>query len=253
MFDLQIDGGIARLTLVRPERRNPIPLPGWAELGERARQAEAGGARVLIVGGVAETPFCSGADVADFEDFHDDPAARTIFRLAISHGLGRLRDLGIPTIAGVDGACYGAGVALAMACDVRLAGPNAQFAITPAKLGIGYPQEDVHRLVSLVGPGQAARLLFTAAPIGGAEAARVGLAELFADDDFVGALEDLAGAMLANDGQSLTLLKRGIGLAAAGVAQDDLQDRAFDALLGSDTLAERLAAHRQRPRGPARS
>ena len=80
-------------------------------------------------------------------------------------GLDSLRDLTIATVALVEGPCYGAGVALALACDLRIAGPGARFAITPAKFGISYPQEDVAGLVALVGPGQASRLLLGAGDV----------------------------------------------------------------------------------------
>lgn len=203
---------------------------------------------MLLLAGDPEGAFCAGADLAAFDAFEEDPQARTDFRFAIRRGLDRLRVLPIPTIALVEGPCYGAGVAVAMACDIRIAGPNAIFAITPAKLGISYPQEDVHRLVRLVGPGQAARLLFGAQSVDGAEAERIGLVELFVpsvDEAVVG----LTGAIGANDPESLRTLKRGIGLADEGVRSDQEQDRAFDALLGSDALFERLSAHRRRRRG----
>jgi enoyl-CoA hydratase/carnithine racemase len=246
MFDLAIDGAIARLRLSRPQTRNAIPLAGWTELGDKAEQAAAAGANVLILSGIAGGAFCSGADISDFDAF-DDPAARTAFRIAIRSGLDRLRD-GIPSIAVIEGACYGAGVAVAMACDIRFAGPAAQFATTPAKLGISYPQEDVHRLVSLVGAGQAARLLLGAQSIGGEEAERIGLVEHFLASGIEERVEAAARTIAANDAASLATLKRGIALAAAGTANDPEQDRTFDALLGSDALAQRLAAHRNRPR-----
>jgi enoyl-CoA hydratase/carnithine racemase len=248
MFDLSMTGAVARLRLVRPERRNAIPLAGWAELADQAAQAAAAGGRLLILSGAPGGAFCAGADVSDFARFRDDPGARTTFRLAIRDGLDRLRGLPIPTIAAVEGACYGAGVALAMACDIRLAGPGARFAITPAKLGIGYPQEDVHRLVTLVGPAQAARLLFTAAPIDAEEAARIGLADLVPEKDFEAELIATAESIAGNDAASLAMLKRGIALAASGVASDAQQDRAFEDLLGSEALATSLAAHRSRAR-----
>jgi enoyl-CoA hydratase/carnithine racemase len=247
MFELSSQGGIARLHLSRPERRNAIPLAGWAELADRAGEAATAGARVLILAGVPGGAFCAGADVSDFHVFHEDPAARTAFRLAIRDGLDRLRALPIPTIAAVEGACYGAGVAVAMACDIRLATVDARFAITPAKLGIGYPQEDVHRLVTLVGLAQAARLLFTAAPIDGHEAARIGLTEQVIETGLETELNAMAQITAGNSSASLLMLKRGLGLAARGVASDDAQDEAFDDLLGSDELAEKLAAHRRRP------
>jgi enoyl-CoA hydratase/carnithine racemase len=246
MFDLQIDGSVARLRLSRPETRNAIPLGDWTELGDKAEEAAAAGARVLILSGTAEGAFCSGADISDFDAFAD-PAARTAFRLAIRSGLDRLRT-GLPSIAVVEGACYGAGVAVAMACDIRFAGPNAQFAITPAKLGISYPQEDVHRLVSLVGAGQAARLLLGAQSIGGEEAERIGLAERFLPASIEETVEVTARAIAANDPASLTTLKRGIALASSGMARDTEQDRSFEALLGSDAFVQRLGAYRSRPR-----
>lgn len=247
MFDLRIEGPIARLSLSRPEARNAIPLSGWNELASAAEGAASKGARVLILSGEAGGAFCAGADVSDFHAFTDNPEARTEFRLAIRSGLDRLAALAIPTIAVVEGACYGAGVALAMACDIRIAGGGARFAITPAKLGISYPQEDVHRLVSLVGPGQAARLLFSAGSIDAAEAARIGLVEIQADPASAPAVE-LAEAIAANDGESILTLKRAVRLAAEGITKDERQDRAFDDLLGSDALAQRLLAHRERRR-----
>jgi enoyl-CoA hydratase/carnithine racemase len=244
MFEQTIRGDIAILRLSRPEVRNAIPIGGWTELGDRVETLVGSGARALIVAGVPDGAFCSGADIADFGAFATDKAAPKRFRLAIRSGLDRLRDAPIPTIAMIEGAAYGAGLALAMACDVRLAGPNAQLAATPAKLGISYPQEDVHRLVSLVGQGQAARLLFSASSIDGREAERIGLVERFFPSDLEGETLILAGQMLANDSDSLRVLKRGIRLAATGREQDNGQDESFDALLASETLVTRLNAFR---------
>src|SRR5206468_11547968 len=57
--------------------------------------------------------------------------------------------------------CFGAAIALVLACDLRVAGDGASFASTPAKLGLGYPREDVARLIAQIGKGNAARMLFT--------------------------------------------------------------------------------------------
>jgi enoyl-CoA hydratase/carnithine racemase len=126
-----------------------------------------------------------------------------------------LAGLPMPVIAAIDGDCFGAGVALALAADLRIAGPRAVFAVTPAKLGITYPQEDVARLVALVRPGQAARLLYGAARIDAAEAARIGLVEILADD-------------------------------AAGQAHDPALDALFDAGFAGGDFREGLDAFRAR-------
>jgi enoyl-CoA hydratase/carnithine racemase len=243
MFDLRLEGETARLTLNRPEARNAVPRDGWRRLAAAALDAVAGGARLLVVEG-AGSAFCAGADISDFEALRGDPAACEAFRGAMREGIDTLAGLPVPTIAAIAGPCFGAGVALAMACDLRLAGPGAAFAITPAKFGISYPQEDVARLVALVGPGQASRLLLTALPIGVGEALRIGLADLLAED--LGAeLERLVGAVLTGSGDSHATLKRGIALASAGVASDGEQDRLFDSLAGSEALHRRLAALRK--------
>jgi enoyl-CoA hydratase/carnithine racemase len=127
-----------------------------------------------------------------------------------------------------------------MACDIRVAASSARFAITPAKLGISYPQEDIARLVELVGPGQASRLLFSGSTIDGAEAGRIGLVEIVAEDVDTAAA-GLIDALLANSPASLVALKRGIGLAAKGVASEPEQERLFEDLFGSDGVAGRLA------------
>ncbi len=246
MFDLSLTAAVARLVLDRPKALNAIPVAGWRDLAAAADEAVRGDARILIVSGVPGGAFCAGADISDFDAFRTDPETRTAFRKTMRDGLDTLRDLPIPTIALVEGACFGAGVALAMACDWRLAGPGARFALTPAKLGIAYPQEDVHRLVSLVGAGQAARLLFGAQSIDADEAVRIGMVEVVALGDVEDTVRDLASAAVANDPQSLRVLKRGVGLASLGIRQDDRQDSAFESLLGSDALSDRLAAHRAR-------
>jgi enoyl-CoA hydratase/carnithine racemase len=242
MFALTLDGPVARLRLDRPEARNAIPIPGWAGLAKACADAQSGGARLLILSGSREA-FCAGADLSDFPSLVDDPAAATAFRHAMRGGLDALAELTIATIAAIEGPCYGAGVALAMACDIRVAGVPARFAITPAKFGISYPQEDVARLVALVGPGQASRLLLGAGVIGSAEAGRIGLVEIVAPD-LDSAVGSLAEAMLGNSRESIAVLKRAIRRAGEGTASDDGQDRSFDALFGSADFRARLSTLR---------
>ena len=227
MFDLETDGVVARLTLNRPEARNAIPMTGWSVLADRAEQAAAT-ARIVVLAARGNT-FCAGADVKQFIAFRSNPSAAAEFRLAMRDGLDRIAALPVPTVALIEGGCYGAGVALAMACDIRIAGPSARFAITPAKLGIGYPQEDISRLVALVSAGAAARLLLSAEPIDAEEALRIGLVQQGS--------EKVIASIAAHDRASLAMLKRGLALAARGIRSDAAQDQQFDALLAGDAPA----------------
>ncbi|MDT9597529.1 enoyl-CoA hydratase/isomerase family protein [Sphingosinicella rhizophila] len=244
MFHLSIDSGLAHLRLNRPEARNAIAISQWSSLSTALDKAERSGARILVVAG-DDNAFCAGADLSDFELLRDDAEERTRFRLAMREALARLRSIPIPTIAVIDGACFGAGVALAMACDFRIAATTATFGLPPAKLGLSYPQEDVRALVSLVGPGQAARLLFEGATIDGAEAERIGLVEQLTGSNLAETAAAFAARILANSSISLAALKRGIRLAADGAAADDIQDQLFESAFASEDLAERLSRRKK--------
>lgn len=237
MFEVDLEGRIARLSLTRGEARNAIPREGWIALSARLGEVAASEARVLLVRSAIPGSFCAGADLKGLAALAEDPLLREIFRQDMRSALDRLRDLPIPTIAAIDGGCFGAGVALAMACDMRIAGERARFTIPPARLGVSYPQADVARLAALVGPGQAARLLFGAGQIDGEEAERIGLVEQYAANGDEAA-DRLAAAIAANAPSSLRLLKK----ALAGQAADTDFDEGF---AGAD-FTEGLAAFVER-------
>jgi enoyl-CoA hydratase/carnithine racemase len=173
----------------------------------------------------------------------DDAARRAPFRQAMRDALEPLARLPMPVIAVIDGDCFGAGVALALAADLRVAGPRAVFAIPPAKLGITYPQEDIARLVALVGPGQAGRLLYAAARIDAAQAARIGLVEVVAQDALAEAME-LASTMAALSPASLAALKHAVARVPLG--HDPGLDAAFDEAFAGADFREGLAAFGER-------
>jgi enoyl-CoA hydratase/carnithine racemase len=243
MITHHIADGIATITLAGPATRNALSLAGWAALADTVAQIGAARPRAVLLRAGHAGMFCAGSDLREIALLADDAARRAPFRRAMRDALEPLCRLPMPVIAAIDGDCFGAGVALALAADVRVAGPRAVFAITPAKLGITYPQEDVARLVTLVGPGQAARLLYAAVPIDAAEAARIGLVEIAADDA-PGAALDLARMMAAQSPASAAALKRAVRTAPRG--HDPALDAAFDAAFGGADFREGLAAFRER-------
>lgn len=240
MFRLERNDDYARLILDRPDVRNAIPAAGWADLSGRIEVVERSDVRMLVVLGAGRA-FCAGADLNDFAAMRGDEAAVARFRTDMRAALDRLRALVVPTLAIIEGPCYGAGVALALACDIRLARGVAEFAITPAKMGITFPQEDVHRLVSLVGPGQAARLLFSADTVYGEEAKLIGLVDYYGQRE-----SKVIEAILANDAESLKALKQAIARAGEGVRSDPELDRQFDAFIAGEEMARRLEALRRK-------
>ncbi len=167
-----------------------------------------------------------------------DPPLRSRFRTAMKAAIEALAALPIATIAAIDGGCFGAGVALALACDMRVAGGTAKFGITPAKIGIVYPATDVARLKALVGPGQAARLLFSGMAIDAGQALGIGLVEEMLADADAGAAT-LAEAIAANSRPSIAGLKRIL-------AGDPDSDALFETAFAGADFVEGLAAFRDR-------
>ncbi len=235
-------GSVARISLDRPAARNAIALGQWPALAEAADAAAVSGASALIVRSGTPGIFSAGADLGDLAGLAADQELRSRFRIDMARAFDALAGLPIATIAAVDGGCYGAGVALAMACDMRIAGDGARFAITPAKVGIVYPACDVQRLKALVGPGQAMRLLATGMAIGADEALAIGLVEERAPSADEAALA-LAEAIALNARSSVAGLKRIL-------AGDKAADRLFEDAFGGADFREGLAAFRER-RKPA--
>jgi enoyl-CoA hydratase/carnithine racemase len=240
MIRVACGGAIASIRLDREASRNALDALGWRALAAAIGQVGRSEARLLLVGSAVEGAFCSGSDLGEIAALASDPAARAPFRAMMREAIDGLAALPIPTVAAIDGDCFGAGVALALGCDIRIAGPRARFAVTPAKLAIAYPHEDVARLAAAVGRGQAARLLFTAEPIDAEEAARIGLVERACGSAEQGAI-DMAGRIAANEPGSLALLK-----AMLNGSAKEANDAAFDACFGGPAFRARLAAFHDR-------
>lgn len=240
MIRLTRDGHVAIITLDRPAARNALPVAGWHQLAEIAAEIAASDARVVILRSDVPVIFSAGADIGEFQTFAGDDATR--FREAMRAGIEAVAALPMPVIAIVDGGCFGAAIALVLACDLRVAGEGASFASTPAKLGIGYPREDVARLIAQIGKGNAARMLFTGEIVDAADALAMGLVELRWEEP-----EPLARAfadrIAANAPRAMKLLKRTLN-----DPSDPQLDADFDACFSGSEFAEGVAAFRERRR-----
>lgn len=174
-LQLQIDAPAAHLVLNRPEKRNALTEAMWFALPDLLAEAEANPAvRVLIVRGEGGS-FAAGADIGEFEAVYATTERADAYSRAIAAALDALAAFPKPTIAQIDGPCVGGGCALALACDLRFAADTARFGVTPAKLGLAYPFNDMRRLIAAVGPSAAKDLLFTARLVDAAEAQAMGL------------------------------------------------------------------------------
>ncbi len=173
---LRLDPGrVARLTLASPDTRNAMSRAMWEALPLICdRVAGDPAIQVLILAGEGGT-FCAGADISEFEAAYATREATRATNAAVREAQARLRALPKPTVAAIEGACFGGGCGLALACDLRIAAKDARFAITPAKLGIAYSVADTRQLVAAVGEAVARDMLLSARTLDAPEALRVGL------------------------------------------------------------------------------
>lgn len=234
------EGAVLTIAIDRASARNAISTAGWEQLADAASLVGASDAAVVVLASDVPGIFSAGADLTTLAPLADDVPARAAFRARMRAAIEGLAALPMPTVAAVDGGCYGAAVALILACDIRVAGDGAIFATTPAKLGIGYPGGDVARLSAQVGRGWASHMLFTAAPLDADTAARSGLVEHRAPSANAAA-RVLADQIAGNAAGALRLLKRTLSDPASS-------DADFDAAFGTAEFIERLAAFRSRPR-----
>lgn len=239
MIHLTRTGNVATIALARPEAKNALPTAAWRALAAAAR--DVGDARAVILRSDVPGIFSAGADVREFEQLQTDPALRTQFREAMREGIEAIAALPMPVIAAIDGGCFGAAVALILAADIRIAGKLSEFAITPARLGLGYPREDVARLEAQVGKGMASLLLFTGDKLRPDEVHKIGLAEL-KTTKAIDTATAMAGAIAGNAPQAIRLLKRTL--------RGEQTDQGFEDAFGGAEFAEGLAAFRAR-RNPA--
>jgi enoyl-CoA hydratase len=148
------DDGVCTLRLNRPERANALTRAQLELLPSLAQRAEREGASAIVLTG-AGARFSAGLDFEELEGTTAD--AWVDDALADVHDA--LARVSAPVVAAVEGACIGAGLDLALAADVIVAGADARFALPAARLGLLYRTEVVRKLVQRTGPDLTLRLL----------------------------------------------------------------------------------------------
>jgi enoyl-CoA hydratase len=165
-------GGIATITLNRPEVRNAINADIVRGLGAALDAlAEHPETRVLILTGAGGAAFASGADLRELRERRAAEALRGINSTLFL----KVERFPRPTVAAVRGVAFGGGCELALACDLRVAGASARFGQPEAGLGILAAAGAAYRLPRLVGWGMARELILTGRIVDAEEALRIGL------------------------------------------------------------------------------
>lgn len=228
-LDVATVNGVTRLTLTRPETRNSLTRTACAAIREALTAAAADPTcRAVVIEGSGGA-FASGADLAEFQQLREQRSRLLVTYRELRATQELLYSLDRPTVAAVDGFCLGAGLSLALACDLVMATPRSVFAAPPARLGMLYSDREVWRLALRVGFARSRDLLFTGRRVGAREAFDLGLIERLSGADGLDAvLDEVLGQFAACSPGALRETKR----------QLLRFERSGAAAVGDDTLAE---------------
>ncbi|MCB1367209.1 MAG: enoyl-CoA hydratase/isomerase family protein [Rhodobacteraceae bacterium] len=215
---IRLDRGAGRwtVTLDRADKANALSLAMLERLDTVFAEAQADpDLRVLVVTGAGERAFCAGADLAEARDataITTNPLWDSVSR--------RLANLPCLTIAALNGTLAGGGFGLALACDLRLAVPEAKFFYPVLRNGFLPQHMDVQRMQALIGPSRTRLILLAGQKLGADEALAIGLIDRIVERaDMAAEIDILGAAALAGKPEVLVAIKR-MGQAGADVLDD---------------------------------
>jgi 2-(1,2-epoxy-1,2-dihydrophenyl)acetyl-CoA isomerase len=234
--------GVGTITLNRPEVLNALNAAMRRELLTTLRNAGRDDAvRCVVITGEGRG-FCSGADLRGGDE---ERQFRKVLTDQYNPLITAIRDLPKPVVAAVNGAAAGAGVSLALACDLVYASEDARFIQAFVRIGLIPDSGSTRTLVRTLGRHRAAELMFFGEPMSAADAAAAGLVNrVFAATEFADGVREIARRLAAAPTAAIGLVKRSINTAEdAGLAASLAYEAALQVVAGGTTdHAEGLAA-----------
>lgn len=246
---LELSDGVARVTFNRPDQINafnedirqsfPVLLAALEQDPE---------VRAIVLCGAGDRGFCAGADIKEARKIGSLVSERR--RLMPHSWIESLDRVSKPVIAAIHGICFGGGMEIALACDIRIASRDARFGLTETALGLIPGGGGTQRLPRLIGLGPALDLLLSAEKITADEAHRLGIVTRLADDreDVISRAMALAAIIAARPPTAIAYCKEA---AVGGVHLDlasglRLEKSLFTLLMGTSDRAEAATAFREK-------
>lgn len=256
---IEIDGGVADVKLNRPEKMNAFDSAMFRALVEAGESLKADpSVRAVVLSG-AGRGFCSGLDFGSFQQMADAPRDDAPDDLGDLGDLGRRDDritnlgqqavyvwteMPAATIAAVHGPAVGAGIQLALGCDLRIVAPDAKLSVLEIRWGLVPDMTGTQMLPRLVGLDVAKELAFTGRMVSGTEAKEIGLATRVADDPHAAALE-LAHEIAGKNPYAIKGVKALLNMAGQVPLADafKVEERTMASLIGSPNNVEAVTAY----------
>jgi len=169
-------GPVGWLTFNNPARRNAISIDMWEAIPKVLDRFEQDPeVRAIVLKGEGDKAFVSGADVSQYEKQRSSVEGVQYYEEIAGRVAERLQNCDKVIVAMIRGYCLGAGVNIALCCDLRIAAEDAKLGIPAAKLGLGYRASSLKNLIDIVGPAYAREVLITGRHFSAAEAKTMGL------------------------------------------------------------------------------
>ncbi|MHC0035486.1 enoyl-CoA hydratase-related protein [Pseudoneobacillus sp. C159] len=241
---LELKNHIAYVTLNRPEVLNCFNYETLVELGEIVDGLYSNpDVRVVIFTGAGDKAFSAGADLKERKTLNEDEVRRNVRKIRdVFHSIANLPQ---PTIAAINGAAFGGGFELLLACDFRIAVEQALMGLTEVSWGIIPGAGGTQRLTRLIGEMKAKELILTARKISAYEALHCGiLTKVVSKNSLQTSCEKLAGEILANAPIAVRQAKLAIQLGAEVdiVSGLEIEAKAYEVTIPSKDRLEALAA-----------
>lgn len=238
------DGPIRTITMSNPGQKNAVPPIAWPELTGAFEGFEASDRRVLVLRG-SGGDFCAGADMNNPVSSEPTAADMAQRMRAITRAVTALHRTTKPTIAQVDGVAVGAGMNMALGCDIVIASDTARFSEIFVKRGLTMDFGGTWLLPRIVGLAKARELALTGRIVDAAEALDIGLvAQVVPAADLAEAVDDLASDLATGAPLAQTFIKRALDRSFAMTFEEALafEEQSQAVLLASEDLVEGAAA-----------
>jgi 2-(1,2-epoxy-1,2-dihydrophenyl)acetyl-CoA isomerase len=241
--------GVQTLTLNQPDKLNALSGEMVREFGAALRAAERDEAIQAIVLTGAGRGFSAGADVAEFQFGDGPPDLGASLRSALNPLIARLHALEKPVLAAINGVAAGAGVSLALACDLRFAAQSASFVLAFSRIGLVPDAGLFYFLPRLIGPAKTLELAWSADSLSAADAFDLGMLNgVLADPEVLGHTQALAARLAHGPHKANALIKRAVNQAHELPLDRVLElEAAYQTIASRDpNFAEGLAAFREK-------
>jgi enoyl-CoA hydratase/carnithine racemase len=200
-------GAVGWIVFDQPAKRNAINDAMWRGIPRAMAQFDADPeVRCVAFRGAGTEAFASGADISEFDQIRAQKSSVAQYDDLLDQVLHSIQDSRKPSVAMIYGFCMGGGLEVALACDLRIATPDAEFGFPEVKLGLLPGGGGTQRAPRLIGPGRAGWLIMSGERIPADQAERWGLIE-FVVDELEAGIEQIAGGLAAQSPYAIRQIK----------------------------------------------